>query len=203
MLLVLQGGTQLSRSDVLHYVQVSYDASGRQDCVATRMNPSAFASPPASACTLGTAGAFGPDRITKYALAAFAATASIQVRARAWRMIWDRWNEWDFGEREALMDVHRSTLDLGVIGYGLEVLTPDQLEAELSDMQRSIQDAFARWWTSSVDLTSEINRLQSRLQPLAHSRELKANGALLSRAQVMYQFSDPELAWRLSRLRHV
>ncbi|OHC94878.1 MAG: hypothetical protein A2792_02525 [Sphingomonadales bacterium RIFCSPHIGHO2_01_FULL_65_20] len=47
-------------------VQVSYDASGRQDCVATRMNPSAFASPPASACTLGTPGAFGSDRITKY-----------------------------------------------------------------------------------------------------------------------------------------
>ena len=47
-------------------VQVSYDASGRQDCMATRMNTSAFASPPASACTLGTAGAFGSDRITKY-----------------------------------------------------------------------------------------------------------------------------------------
>lgn len=47
-------------------VQISYDASGRQDCVVTRMNPSAFASPPASACTLGTAGAFGSDRITKY-----------------------------------------------------------------------------------------------------------------------------------------
>jgi YD repeat-containing protein len=29
------------------------------------MNPNAFASPPASACDLGTAGAFGPDRITK------------------------------------------------------------------------------------------------------------------------------------------
>jgi RHS repeat-associated protein len=47
-------------------VQISYDASGRQDCVATRMNASAFASPPASACALGTAGAFGSDRITKY-----------------------------------------------------------------------------------------------------------------------------------------
>ena len=47
-------------------VQVSYDASGRQDCVANRMNPSAFASPPASACTLETAGAFGPDRVMKY-----------------------------------------------------------------------------------------------------------------------------------------
>jgi RHS repeat-associated protein len=47
-------------------VQISYDASGRQDCVATRMNPSTFANPPSSACSLDTAGAFGPDRITKY-----------------------------------------------------------------------------------------------------------------------------------------
>lgn len=45
--------------------QQSYDASGRLDCTVVRMNPAAFATPPASACTLGTAGAFGPDRITR------------------------------------------------------------------------------------------------------------------------------------------
>lgn len=45
--------------------QVSYDAAGRVDCSTTRMNPAAFAAPPASACTLGTAGAFGPDRVMK------------------------------------------------------------------------------------------------------------------------------------------
>lgn len=47
-------------------VQTSYDAAGRTDCVVTRMNPATFASPPASACTAATAGAFGPDRIAKY-----------------------------------------------------------------------------------------------------------------------------------------
>ncbi len=46
--------------------QYAYDASGRVDCVATRMNPTTFANPPASACTLATTGAFGPDRIVRY-----------------------------------------------------------------------------------------------------------------------------------------
>jgi RHS repeat-associated protein len=47
-------------------VQTSYDAAGRPDCITQRMNPASFASPPASACTLATAGAFGPDRVMKY-----------------------------------------------------------------------------------------------------------------------------------------
>lgn len=45
--------------------QTSYDAVGRVQCVAERMNPAIYASLPTSACTLGTAGSFGPDRITK------------------------------------------------------------------------------------------------------------------------------------------
>lgn len=45
--------------------QTSYDALGRIDCTAQRMNPAAFASLPASACTLGTEGSAGPDRVTK------------------------------------------------------------------------------------------------------------------------------------------
>jgi RHS repeat-associated protein len=45
--------------------QYSYDAAGRPECTAVRMNPGVFASLPASACTPGTAGADGPDRITR------------------------------------------------------------------------------------------------------------------------------------------
>ena len=44
--------------------QFSYDAMGRLECTAVRMNPGAFASAP-SACALGTQGVDGPDRITK------------------------------------------------------------------------------------------------------------------------------------------
>jgi RHS repeat-associated protein len=44
--------------------QYSYDSSGRLECTAVRMNPATFGSLPASACTLGTEGSQGPDRIT-------------------------------------------------------------------------------------------------------------------------------------------
>src|SRR5690554_2743151 len=45
-------------------LQRTFDQRGRLECEARRMNPAAFASLPGSACTLGTAGNFGPDRIT-------------------------------------------------------------------------------------------------------------------------------------------
>ena len=45
--------------------QTAYDGDNRTLCVAVRMNPSTFASPPADGCTLGTAGSNGPDRITR------------------------------------------------------------------------------------------------------------------------------------------
>jgi RHS repeat-associated protein len=45
--------------------QFSYDAAGRLECTAIRMNPATYASLPSSACTLATTGSFGPDRITK------------------------------------------------------------------------------------------------------------------------------------------
>lgn len=45
--------------------QMSYDVRRRLECVALRMNPAAFGSLPASACTLGVEGSNGPDRITK------------------------------------------------------------------------------------------------------------------------------------------
>jgi len=46
-------------------IQYSYDAKGRLECTAQRMNPAAFASLPPSACTVGPQGQFGPDRIKK------------------------------------------------------------------------------------------------------------------------------------------
>lgn len=45
--------------------QYSYDAGGALECTAVRMNPAAYGSLPASACSLGTQGSFGPDRITR------------------------------------------------------------------------------------------------------------------------------------------
>jgi RHS repeat-associated protein len=49
---------------VISLMQYSYDAAGRPECTAVRMNPAVYGSLPASACTLGPEGSQGPDRIT-------------------------------------------------------------------------------------------------------------------------------------------
>lgn len=45
--------------------QTSYDAAGRVECVATRMNSAVYGALPASACTQSTAGSFGGDQIVR------------------------------------------------------------------------------------------------------------------------------------------
>lgn len=46
-------------------MQRYFDDSGRLECETRRMNPATFTSFPVSACSLGSVGSFGPDRITR------------------------------------------------------------------------------------------------------------------------------------------
>lgn len=57
--------TVLSGNTPYTLTQYSYDAVGRLECTAVRMNPAAFASLPPSACSLGSPGGYGPDRIVR------------------------------------------------------------------------------------------------------------------------------------------
>lgn len=57
--------TRGSDDVIISLTEYSYDNRGRLLCTAIRMNPDAYNSLPASACTLGTQGSQGPDRITK------------------------------------------------------------------------------------------------------------------------------------------
>jgi RHS repeat-associated protein len=54
-----------SDGQVVSVTDTNYDRAGRSACTAVRMNPGEFASLPANACFLGTAGAQGPDRIVR------------------------------------------------------------------------------------------------------------------------------------------
>lgn len=51
-------------STTFSLTQNSYDGRGRVECTVVRMNPAAFGTAP-GACTLGTSGSFGADRITR------------------------------------------------------------------------------------------------------------------------------------------
>lgn len=55
-----------SNSTPANLIQASYDSLLRVSCVAERLNPAAFTSLPVSACTLGSQGADGPDKIIQY-----------------------------------------------------------------------------------------------------------------------------------------
>ncbi|MEA3044958.1 MAG: hypothetical protein QOH47_2796 [Sphingomonadales bacterium] len=55
----------VASSTTYSLAQISYDAVGRVQCVARRMNPSEFTSLPSDACTLDSEGGYGPDRITR------------------------------------------------------------------------------------------------------------------------------------------
>ncbi|QNO28000.1 hypothetical protein EEB18_003235 [Sphingopyxis sp. OPL5] len=72
--------TELKSGGVTQAVtQASYDGRGRVDCVAERMNPAIYTSLPTSACTLGTAGSFGEDRITKTSYNAMDMVTKVQT----------------------------------------------------------------------------------------------------------------------------
>ena len=58
--------------------QFSYDALGRLECAAIRMNPAVWSTLPSSACALGVTGSYGPDRIAKYAYDAASQVTSVQ-----------------------------------------------------------------------------------------------------------------------------
>jgi hypothetical protein len=52
-------------STIYALTQASYDALGRPECRAQRMNSAIFSSITTAACSLGTTGSQGPDRIAK------------------------------------------------------------------------------------------------------------------------------------------
>jgi RHS repeat-associated protein len=70
--LLSAGGTTYS------YLHRSYDALGRVDCTAVRMNPATWNSLP-GACTPATAGSYGADRITKLIYDAAGEVTQVQV----------------------------------------------------------------------------------------------------------------------------
>ncbi|MCW3847696.1 hypothetical protein OF829_10630 [Sphingomonas sp. LB-2] len=66
-------------STTYQVTQYSYDAVGRLECVAQRMNPSTWSSLPSSACTQATTGSSGPDQITKYTYDAVGQVTKVQT----------------------------------------------------------------------------------------------------------------------------
>ncbi|WP_233503531.1 RHS repeat domain-containing protein [Sphingomonas psychrotolerans] len=98
--------------------QYSYDAAGRLECTAQRMNPLAFASLPSSACSLGSAGDQGPDRITKNVYDA--AGQLVQIRKAVGTSIEQAYTTYSYtpnGKHEYVVDANGNKARLVYDGY--------------------------------------------------------------------------------------
>jgi RHS repeat-associated protein len=96
--------------------QTSYDAFGRPDCTAVRMNPADFAAPPASACTQGTGGA---DRITRNAYDA--AGQRLQLRVGVGTSVEGTQATWAYdlnGQPVTVIDGNGNRAELHYDGHG-------------------------------------------------------------------------------------
>jgi RHS repeat-associated protein len=99
--------------------QYAYDAGGRTICAAVRMNPAAFATTPASACTQGSAGSFGPDRITRVWYTVFDEPHQLlegygTAQQRTERTMWRD----SRGQVTALYDARGNLTQYGYDGFG-------------------------------------------------------------------------------------
>lgn len=99
--------------------QYSYDILGRPECSAVRMNPAVFGSLPASACTLGTTGAQGPDRISRNVYDA--AGQLVQERRGVGTALEQAYATYTYnlnGQRASVTDANGNRAEMSYDGHG-------------------------------------------------------------------------------------
>ncbi|MDR6834239.1 MULTISPECIES: RHS repeat-associated core domain-containing protein [unclassified Sphingopyxis] len=102
--------------------QYSYDSADRLECTAQRMNPSIYASLPGSACALGVAGGFGPDRITRFIYDLAGQLATIQkAYATALQEDYATYSYSPNGERTSLTDARGYKASMTYDGHDRQV----------------------------------------------------------------------------------
>lgn len=99
-------------------VQYSYDGVGRVQCTAQRMNPAAYGALPASACTLGSEGGFGPDRITRNSYDAAGQLLSVEnAVGTSLARVEARYTYSPNGKRTSLIDARGYKATMSYDGY--------------------------------------------------------------------------------------
>jgi RHS repeat-associated protein len=109
----------ISASGTTHnVVQRTFDNSGRLTCEARRMNPAAFTSLPGSACTPGSPGSFGADRITRHVYDA--AGQRLQVQRAYGTALQQNYATYTYsanGQRRSVTDANGNRAELRYDGH--------------------------------------------------------------------------------------
>jgi hypothetical protein len=134
--------------------------------------------------------------------AAFADRVPLERRRTAWRLMFQRWSEWNFGEQEghaALTAISLSNVDFAIVGYAVECLTAEDRESYISNCLDVVGRSEQVWHRSHLDHMRYVYRALSRFQPFGHARScgLDRTRWLWSETSGYYpdQLDDP--FWRL------
>lgn len=98
--------------------QTTYDAVGRIECTATRMNPASFGGLPTSACTAAQTGSFGPDRIVTYGYDGADRTTSVVSGYGTQNAITTQANYYPGGALNYVIDGNGYKTTYGLDAYG-------------------------------------------------------------------------------------
>lgn len=165
---LLQIESQSSAGTTQALTQMSYDAVGRVSCTTVRMNPATFASPPAS-CSLGTQGAFGPDRILQTTYDNAGRPVSTTSGLGTGAAITESLTYTDNGQVATLTDGEGNVSTLAYDRYDrVSQLTypggtlSEQYAYDAASNVTTYTDRMGRVFTSTYD---NINRLKAVMQP--------------------------------------
>jgi hypothetical protein len=134
--------------------------------------------------------------------ATFADGVPLERRQTAWRLMFDRWSQWNFGETEVHggpTAISLSNVDFAIVGYAVECLSDHEREAYIDGCLDTVGRSEHVWHQSHLDHMRYVYRALSRFQPFGHARGCGTDRArwLWSRngGYFLDQLDDP--FWRL------
>jgi hypothetical protein len=106
----------------------------------------------------------------------FRSLASIEAQEAVWKLAYERWKLHRFGadgKDSAPTAVETSSLDYLVVGYFVCCCTDAEVDGTVMQIYEAMRDIEVKWFNSLSDCRSELYRLLSELQPVAHAASAK------------------------------
>lgn len=113
------------------------------------------------------------------ALRAFHAGAPIDQRRHLWTKAFETWESWDFGrdvKDRDLSELGFTSLDYAVVGYALECLGGDGLQAAIDQACAIVAGVDGGWYSDLTAHHQAWRRAVSKLQPIVHARNTTTTG---------------------------
>lgn len=139
----------------------------------------------------------------------FAEIADTNRRKLFWSKCYLKWVEWDFGraeERHYLGAVHLTNFDYAVVGYFIECKNQEDREAFIQSILKDIDGIFIKkWYASQSDISTELYKLLSKLQPVYHADNLSKDRQIpyLMKPEIFYSSNTFQIDERYNMAFHL